>query len=157
MGDIYSKATCVYMWLGSLPSLPSVKSLVSPPTWRSLFKNDLKHYRRRKSKQNVYYNEYWTRAWVVQEMLLARRLNIVLKKTALDFDGFLITIGYPRLHGGESHPQGGGSTCYAAICSVEKDTGKAARGTLNVSPGELECGGMLHASRSRLFALIAMR
>jgi hypothetical protein len=54
-----------------------------------------KQYRRRTCNVNVYQNPYWGRAWVTQEIVLARHLKVFLKDTVLDFRDFIIAIGYP--------------------------------------------------------------
>jgi hypothetical protein len=95
MGEIYSRATCVYIWLGVLPSIPSVAELISPSSLRAEWHPSLKHYRQHISKKDILNNEYWTRAWVRQEFLLARHIKVLLRTTLLDFRDFLIAIGYP--------------------------------------------------------------
>ncbi|EAT81016.1 hypothetical protein SNOG_11308 [Parastagonospora nodorum SN15] len=92
MGKIYSYAQCVYIWLGKLPSIPSIACLLSPP-WSML--SSKKQYRRRICNVDVYQNPYWGRAWVTQEIVLARHLKVFIKDTVLDFRDFIIAIGYP--------------------------------------------------------------
>ena len=109
MGDIYAKARCVYIWLGLLPSLSSVGHLLSPSWWRNILSLDREYYRRRISRLDVFENEYWTRAWITQELLLARQLRVILRETVLDFDDFLVAIGYPRDELGGVNIKGGGT------------------------------------------------
>lgn len=92
MGSIYSHAQCVYIWLGKLPSIPSVAYLLSPPRPRLVSK---KRYRRRICSVGIYQNPYWGRAWVTQEIVLARYLKVLVKGVALDFRDFIIAVGYP--------------------------------------------------------------
>ncbi|KAH4105180.1 hypothetical protein HBH98_203360 [Parastagonospora nodorum] len=92
MGKIYSYAQCVYIWLGKLPSIPSIACLLSPP-WSML--SSKKQYRRRICNVDVYQNPYWGRAWVTQEIVLARHLKVFIKDTVLDFRDCIIAIGYP--------------------------------------------------------------
>jgi hypothetical protein len=92
MGEIYENAKCVYIWLGLLPSIPSIMDLLSPPRNRIARK---KRYRRQICKLDVYQNPYWGRAWVTQEIVLAQRLKVLMKDTALEFRDFIIAIGYP--------------------------------------------------------------
>ncbi|CAN9179355.1 unnamed protein product [Alternaria sp. RS040] len=78
MGTIYKNAVEVYVWLGSmtwdrltlLPVLQKAKALSHE--WDSFFQN------RHMLIQRVMDNEYWTRAWIVQEVALARSVILWL-------------------------------------------------------------------------------
>jgi hypothetical protein len=91
MGQIYSNAKCVYIWFGPLPSIPSIDELLSPPRTKILGKRG---YRRRICEADIHCNPYWRRAWVTQEIALARHIKILLRSTVLDFRDFLNVVGY---------------------------------------------------------------
>lgn len=95
MGLTYSYASHVLVWLGNLPSIRSVENIIYPrQSWRRILDRDPKHYRRRITQKDIYENEYWNRAWVRQEILLAQRISVLLKGRILDFHRFLIVIRY---------------------------------------------------------------
>jgi hypothetical protein len=104
MGLIYSKARCVYIWLGKLSSTPCIEKLVQPSLIVRLWSSNLQSYRQKLAKSDIFQNEYWNRAWITQEILLARHVNVVLRSTILNFRDFLIAVGYPigpRIHSHE--------------------------------------------------------
>jgi hypothetical protein len=93
MGQIYSKANCVYIWLGKLEFIPSIKSLLSPPPL-PFRREGKRQYRYERCEKDIYQNAYWGRAWVVQEITLAKTLKVFIKGTALAFRDFLEAVGY---------------------------------------------------------------
>ncbi|KAH7406566.1 heterokaryon incompatibility protein-domain-containing protein, partial [Phaeosphaeria sp. MPI-PUGE-AT-0046c] len=89
MGDIYSRATCVYAWLGAttndqdmIPALRVLRDpeIASPQQWGlvSAAKRDLEDY--------ICRNPYWERAWIVQEIFLARNVLVWLDTTTIPFE-----------------------------------------------------------------------
>ncbi|KAF3042590.1 hypothetical protein E8E11_004742 [Didymella keratinophila] len=87
MGDIYSRAECVYLWLGKLEGLhdfatfcqthgneDDIINLKAPdPTKVSV------QVEQDRIRSKFVLNEYWERAWNIQELFLARRLLVVLR------------------------------------------------------------------------------
>ncbi|KAF2100489.1 HET-domain-containing protein [Rhizodiscina lignyota] len=91
MGDIYSNAEEVVIWLGQ--AFPGSGGLMTALQSRSSnLKNDrdsrLKPQNHRAALEQVFDNSYWTRLWVCQEMLLAKRLQMYLGSRSLDLDTF---------------------------------------------------------------------
>jgi hypothetical protein len=70
MGSIYAKAQLVVAWLGPIstqPSLHPAYQYSAPPIYSTI--------------ETMYWtgiacNEYWSRAWIPQELVLARRISI---------------------------------------------------------------------------------
>lgn len=89
MGKIFSTAQSVYVWLGKMPSIaPIVSSLKNwqHPTYKDRvilleFFDLLLRY--------LYANEYWNRAWITQEFLLARHAIVFLDKDPMDLTDLL--------------------------------------------------------------------
>ncbi|KAL6711131.1 hypothetical protein ACN47E_005662 [Coniothyrium glycines] len=97
MGEIFSGARCVYVWLGTLPSLPLLAKITSTSRWeRRIFGSAvIQDKRRYLCRRDILRNPYWRRAWIIQEIVLAREVNVVLRTTILSFSDFLIAIGFP--------------------------------------------------------------
>ncbi|KAF2027739.1 hypothetical protein EK21DRAFT_71330 [Setomelanomma holmii] len=90
MGRTFSRAFLVYLWLGKLPSMAPCmtyfrnsksKSMFSDPTipWNSIMQT------RDIVKSCIFNNEYWGRAWVTQEVLLARNVLILTGRDSFKF------------------------------------------------------------------------
>ncbi|KAH7092444.1 heterokaryon incompatibility protein-domain-containing protein [Paraphoma chrysanthemicola] len=90
MGRIFSRAFLVYLWLGKLPSMAPFmtyfrnsksKSLFSDPgtPWNTIMQT------RDIVKSCIFNHEYWSRAWVTQEILLARSVMILVGRESLKF------------------------------------------------------------------------
>lgn len=101
MGSIYSQASHVYIWLGQRQTVPlaDIMAQMNPPSCWNLALNmppgtDLQSYRRGTMDHDVFENEYWGRAWVTQEILLAPYISIVLSHVTLRFQEFLWALGY---------------------------------------------------------------
>ncbi|KAH8626752.1 heterokaryon incompatibility [Alternaria alternata] len=94
MGTIYRNAAQVYVWLGlmvwgRLAFLPfSQKAKALSHEWDSLAQN--KHL----LVQHVINNGYWTRAWIVQEVVLARNVILWLGATSIRFGDMLKILDY---------------------------------------------------------------
>lgn len=89
MGDIFSQATCVNIWLGATTAdkdiTPALRVLrdpenASPQQWGlvSAVKQDLEDY--------ICGNPYWERAWIVQEIFLARKVLVWLSTETIPFE-----------------------------------------------------------------------
>ena len=80
MGSIFSQAEYVHLWLGTTPDAGRLCQLLDGPTDEKgmgarsmLVRQDMDFIER-----HIFRNQYWTRAWVVQEVVLARRVEISL-------------------------------------------------------------------------------
>ncbi|KAF2246901.1 HET-domain-containing protein, partial [Trematosphaeria pertusa] len=83
MGQIYSEAQKVIIWLGKEDGLDPISrsKYAGRPTWDMVFKFSIPRY-----WESVFCNAYWTRAWVAQEILLARRRIILLNTTQIPWE-----------------------------------------------------------------------
>lgn len=97
MGDIYSRAVCVYVWLGATKTKKDMARALhilrdpesaSPQQWGliSALKQDLQDF--------ICCNPYWERAWVVQEIFLARRALVWLDTETIPFEYIHWAIDY---------------------------------------------------------------
>jgi hypothetical protein len=97
MGDIYSRAVCVYVWLGATKSKKDMRQALrilrdpenaSPQQWGLIaaLKQDL--------EDLICCNPYWERAWVVQEVFLARRALVWLDTETIPFEYIHWAIDY---------------------------------------------------------------
>ncbi|KAH7066261.1 heterokaryon incompatibility protein-domain-containing protein, partial [Paraphoma chrysanthemicola] len=96
MGDIYSKAIQVYVWLGANPDLAPVlenlRKLRLPP----FDGRRLDVVLRNRNALESYFcgNEYWERAWIIQEILLARAVVVWADKVPLRFEDLHWNFGF---------------------------------------------------------------
>ncbi|KAF1830283.1 hypothetical protein BDW02DRAFT_507917, partial [Decorospora gaudefroyi] len=81
MGKIFAGAQRVHVWLGQVPSADTecVRSFFEDPVDKISFSDWSFTIRRNMHviECNIFHNEYWSRAWVTQEILLARDVVIV--------------------------------------------------------------------------------
>lgn len=90
MGDIYSTARSVYVWLGKMPSIaPIVTSLKN---WQNPTYEDISTVRSGLLSDYLFENEYWNRAWITQEFLLARHAVVFLDNEPMDFPDLLSSL-----------------------------------------------------------------
>jgi hypothetical protein len=92
MGQIFSRAQSVQLWLGKMtPEIfPLLQHIIStkdasydPIVWKAIEEGiDI-------LSESIFDNVYWTRAWVTQEILLARNITIRLDEQSYDFPSFL--------------------------------------------------------------------
>jgi hypothetical protein len=82
MGNIYSQASLVVIWLGNY-SKPYHKygDRYYDDTWDELGKN-----------------EYWTRAWIAQEFVLARNINFLIGNTLVPYSEIRPGSGQSRIY-----------------------------------------------------------
>jgi hypothetical protein len=96
MGDIHSKATDVLAWLGYEPeAIEFLRFLTRLVAERPQNEKDVRRIWYRESTKQLQHsylqfeaNTYWTRAWITQEILQARRFSILVNKEqihALEF------------------------------------------------------------------------
>jgi hypothetical protein len=99
MGNIFAGARLVHVWLGITPNRRRISTLLS-----SRFSGGNKRSEPREMQQNmqligkyVLHNEYWNRAWVVQEIVLAQNVAVSLNMTTYSLFEFSRRIHLLRL------------------------------------------------------------
>jgi hypothetical protein len=80
MGSIYIDAEEVLIWLGSETLARSLSDWVQAEIW-SECPDSL-----RQQWDLIRFNPYWSRAWIVQEVLLARSITVVMPGVRLDYN-----------------------------------------------------------------------
>jgi hypothetical protein len=96
MGSIFSNAACVHMWLGhgSTPMnglvqvLRTKRSEITAQEWVIV----LSH--KNVIDKHIFRNEYFNRAWVTQEVLLARRAIMRLGETSLGLEELVARLAH---------------------------------------------------------------
>jgi hypothetical protein len=78
MGRIYTQATCVIAWLGIDPKTNEFLGQMSQHDHYQNVPADL--------RMSFLDNDYWGRAWIVQEIVLARQVFLVTNKTCLKYE-----------------------------------------------------------------------
>jgi hypothetical protein len=100
MGEIFSSAVCVHMWLGKVDNklIPAIhalrKSLISIPSpsdWHAVQTNA------NLVEKYVINNGYFRRAWITQEVLVARSVLVRLDTESLSLKGLTGGMEYFRL------------------------------------------------------------
>jgi len=88
MGMIYKNAQQVIAWMGDEPHVASMFREMNSHGDRSTFGSfenlPTPCHRVQKSFPRVTSNGYWNRAWITQEMLLARHLYLLANEDAID-------------------------------------------------------------------------
>lgn len=89
MGRIYSEAAEVWTWLGRDPVTCEILGYIhgltgSPFTIKRAESNRLKVYR-----EHIRTHSYWKRAWITQEIMLARRVQLLAGKIQVDGRKFI--------------------------------------------------------------------
>ncbi|KAH8706085.1 hypothetical protein GQ44DRAFT_732180 [Phaeosphaeriaceae sp. PMI808] len=85
MGQIYLMADYVLAWLGARNSLvPTFRLMQENSSWKDPFEGFSSL--RREIYEFVCKNEYWNRAWIVQEILLPEKIFLQLDAVAIEFD-----------------------------------------------------------------------
>ncbi|KAH3960417.1 hypothetical protein HBH64_207350 [Parastagonospora nodorum] len=80
MGDIYIKAKEVYIWLGqNHESGHELHEWLKSEKWEECPTGLREQWNR------IRFDPYWYRAWIVQEVLLAKDLKVVLPNVAIDY------------------------------------------------------------------------
>jgi hypothetical protein len=101
MGEIFSTAKSVYVWLGKMPSIaPIVSSLKN---WQNPTYEDLGIVRSDLLSRYLYHNEYWNRAWITQEFLLARHAIVFLDSEPMGLPDLLDSMKSFYLLAGDSY------------------------------------------------------
>jgi hypothetical protein len=90
MGEIYSEARCVYVWLGNIPHPATLERLSVTSQDRM---KDVSLLRKGRVNANIItQNEYWNRTWIIQEVILARHVEFVLHDRTIYLADFLFDI-----------------------------------------------------------------
>jgi hypothetical protein len=91
MGSIYSQAELVHVWLGPYEGTEHIQPLVDGPSkdadnmgGKKLWRLQMRH-SMHVIDQVIFQNKYWTRAWVVQEIMLARQVEVSIGRTPIRF------------------------------------------------------------------------
>lgn len=96
MGNIYSRARMVVAWLGDNQelaiALKALRKRFTPRSMNPFPKDYYKHHKRREDCPLLTTHEYWKRAWIVQEILLAR--SVVLLAANARFNIALLPEGW---------------------------------------------------------------
>jgi hypothetical protein len=79
MGKIYENAKEVFVWLGKQRLSRALRDWAEADQW-SECPEDL-----RDEWNDIRCNPYWNRAWIVQEILLARRVTVVMSGEKVDY------------------------------------------------------------------------
>jgi hypothetical protein len=98
MGNIFASARNVHVWLGKTSDPCRMSKQLAEPSSNLITRNEPTERRRGLELIGRYilHNEYWDRAWVVQEIVLAQYLMISLDATTLPISGFFRRIN--QLH-----------------------------------------------------------
>jgi hypothetical protein len=90
MGSIFASARHVHVWLGKTSDPRRMSTLLAEPSSNRITRNEPTERRRGLELIGRYilHNEYWDRAWVVQEIILARHVVISLNATMLPLSEF---------------------------------------------------------------------
>ncbi|KAN0095104.1 Heterokaryon incompatibility protein (HET) domain containing protein [Hyaloscypha variabilis] len=94
MNFIYTRASCVLVWLGATPELPGHRDVIwdFPRIIRENFSTNAEWAKYPKDLDWVSGNEYWNRVWIIQEVGLARRLTGCTNTWQLCWDEFFSTL-----------------------------------------------------------------
>jgi hypothetical protein len=94
MGAIFSRAQYVHVWLGTFENPERVRLLLNGPgkgvgfgEWSSLVRHQMEFI-----EQCIFRNKYWTRAWVIQEILLAQRVQVSLGMQQFAFPNLIESV-----------------------------------------------------------------
>jgi hypothetical protein len=94
MGTIFSLASLVYVWLGLWP-----RELDCMLSWQALDPDGRNSPLDGLTAWYIMFNEYWNRAWIMQEVILAREVILVLDRKRLYLSGLLSTLKVSGLEG----------------------------------------------------------
>ncbi|KAJ8107009.1 hypothetical protein OPT61_g9161 [Boeremia exigua] len=90
MGNIYRNAQVVYIWLGDGAFLaPIIRSIKN---WRHPTIEDLATVQSSQISEYLFNNEYWSRAWITQEISLASQAIVLLDNEPIDFSDLISSL-----------------------------------------------------------------
>ena len=80
MGAIYSKAQEVFVWLGD-------HGVLADAFYEWLYAVDVHQFpvHLRRQWDTIRFNPYWSRAWIKQEILLARKVRVILRGASIEW------------------------------------------------------------------------
>ena len=90
MGDIYSRALTVEVWLGNITD-PAYAPRIGAPGAHTDLQGGLRT-RRVTFYEQISNDEYWSRAWIVQEILLAHKVRVWLNRVRFNLDTLYSTL-----------------------------------------------------------------
>ena len=108
MADIYKSARAVYAWLGAATVASNmaidfaIKLRVAPPEWRKSPEARKLRKAGRAGFHLLAARTFWSRLWIVQEVVLARQLYIVVGRSMVEWDRILNTfskVAFDRMGG----------------------------------------------------------
>jgi hypothetical protein len=89
MGSIFSRAEYVHVWLGTIADRSTIRPLLTSAPWSSLVGPDMRFI-----DEHILRNKYWTRAWIVQEIRLARRVELSLGAERCQLPDLILRLRY---------------------------------------------------------------
>jgi hypothetical protein len=91
MGSVFSRAEFVHIWLGACKAIERTQSLIYGPERNMGPKIGMWyiHYGLQLMTRYIFRNKYWTRAWVIQEVVLAQRVEVSLSVQRIPFPMFM--------------------------------------------------------------------
>jgi hypothetical protein len=93
MGNIFKLAQCVFLWLGKAQGLASlIESLKKNPV--PLTSDSRMDLQDSSVQKYILENEYWRRAWVTQEIVLARSLILFCDGELITYSSLLASLPY---------------------------------------------------------------
>lgn len=99
MGEIFTAAQRVHVWLGRTSDVDRMSMLLSSSPSKGSPRSE--PFELQKNMQligkYILHNEYWNRAWVIQEIVLARKVVVSLDMTTLSLSKFSESIERLRL------------------------------------------------------------
>ena len=127
MADIYKNARTVYAWLGAATSATnmavdfSIKLRVAPPEWRK--SPEARKMRRagRGGFDSLAKREFWSRLWIIQEVVLAKQLYVVVGRRMVDWNWITVAFKMKKVIFNGANPR------YDGIDSVHKEVFKHIR------------------------------
>ena len=88
MKRIYSGAKCVYSWLGYDKPMPHTGIFNRQYILDSYYlciRDERQHKRRREQLEYILRADYWSRMWIVQEFLLAKKVQLLVGRNKLPY------------------------------------------------------------------------
>ena len=109
MADLYGSASAVYAWLGAGDRSTNVaiefvnKLRVAPPEWRK--SPEARKMRRagRVGFHSLAKRIFWSRLWIIQEVVLAKQLHVVVDRGMVDWNWITSAFEKVKFNGFSSH------------------------------------------------------
>ncbi|KAH7092446.1 heterokaryon incompatibility protein-domain-containing protein, partial [Paraphoma chrysanthemicola] len=102
MGQIFSNAACVHVWLGKspralLPAIEAIRNDKGPP--KSALSYKIVRTTISLISENIIHNPYFSRAWITQEILLACGITVRIGTEVVDLKYLIAALEYFRGRG----------------------------------------------------------